>query len=284
MIGNLVRCLADGDPLLGTGYGWLIADQHTTTALTPGEKVCVLDLELSRRTLRGWLRDHQIQNPDRVAVESLRGRTRELNLLEPDRLEAWAKYLAEIGCRVLIIDPLVPLLEANDTDENDNSGVAKVLAALDTLKERAGVAELLIAHHMGHSGERSRGASRLRDWPDAEWRLNREDDQDPASTRYFTAFGRDVDVRESRLEYVHESRKLTISGGTRADATGDRIKAQILELVASRPGINKRDLEAGIRGNATTKRNALSDLIRTGKITTETSGPAQLHYLGRDAS
>jgi hypothetical protein len=74
---------------------------------------------------------------------------------------------------------------------------------------------------MGHSGERARGASRLRDWPDVEWRLVREKtengDVDPAAPRYFSAYGRDVDVPESRLVFDPATRHLTLEGGSRAD-------------------------------------------------------------------
>ena len=53
---------------------------------------------------------------------------------------------------------------------------------------------------MGHSAERAVEIRRLRDWPDTEWRLMRKDD-DPASPRFITAYGRDVDVPESQLVY-----------------------------------------------------------------------------------
>jgi hypothetical protein len=65
---------------------------------------------------------------------------------------------------------------------------------------------------MGHANERARGDSRLRDWPDVEWRLVRRDD-DPASARFITAYGRDVDVPESQLIYDHGTRHLTIEDG-----------------------------------------------------------------------
>jgi hypothetical protein len=71
--------------------------------------------------------------------------------------------------------------------------------AIDELLLEAGIDEALVVHHMGHSGERARGDSRLRDWPDVEWRLMRQDD-DPASPRFLTAYGRDIDVPERRSQ------------------------------------------------------------------------------------
>ena len=40
-------------------------------------------------------------------------------------------------------------------------------------------------------------------------------DEDPASQRYFSAFGRDVDVQECELSYDATTRSLTITGGSR---------------------------------------------------------------------
>jgi hypothetical protein len=61
-------------------------------------------------------------------------------------------------------------------------------------------ADGMVVHHMGHAGERSRGDSRILDWPDASWKLVREDLDDPASPRYLSAFGRDVDVPEGATQ------------------------------------------------------------------------------------
>jgi hypothetical protein len=67
----------------------------------------------------------------------------------------------------------------------------------------------LIVQHMGHTNERSRGDSRLRDWPDVEWRLTRETD-DPASPRSITAYGRDVEIPNTALVYDSGTRRLTL--------------------------------------------------------------------------
>ena len=72
---------------------------------------------------------------------------------------------------------------------------------------------------MGHFEERSRGASRLRDWPEVEWRYLRERDDDghevDSGLRFLAAYGRDVDVQETRLDFDHVTRRLTLVGGSR---------------------------------------------------------------------
>src|SRR6187431_819912 len=93
----------------------------------------------------------------------------------------------------------------------------RLLVAFDALLAEAKIGEAMVVHHMGHTNERSRGDSRLRDWPDVEWRVNRKDD-DPASARFFTAYGRDVNVEEQELGFDETTRCLTVVGGSRRDS------------------------------------------------------------------
>src|SRR5690606_7795969 len=192
--------------------------------------------------------------------------------------------------RVLIIDPLAPLLSANGIEENDNARVAEVLNAIDTLAVEGGVSEVLITHHMGHGGERSRGASRLRDWPDAEWKLVRENDENgepqPDATRFFSALGRDVELSEQALEFDKATRHLRIVGGSRKDHKGGRAREIALEVVRSSPGINTRDLYAAIQGRGTSDRaarDAVRDLIDDQSVhRAPGSGRAFLHFADCD--
>jgi len=107
--------------------------------------------------------------------------------------------------------------------------------AFDALLRDGQISEACIVHHMGHAGERSRGDSRLRDWPDAEWRMMRESD-DPASARYITAYGRDVNIPESRLSFDAETRRLMIAGGSRQDNKLERPLAKVLDVLRTGVG------------------------------------------------
>ena len=141
---------------------------------------------------------------------------------EPRRSTFWTtgrgpdgpRHSAERGVEDLILDCLRPLCDALALDEHKDGGI--VLGAFDALKAEAGIANGLVIHHMGHMGERSRGDSRFRDWPDVEWRIVRQDDN-PSSPRFITCYGRDVDVPESQLQYDPATRRLTILGGSRHD-------------------------------------------------------------------
>ena len=119
--------------------------------------------------LDDWLRVQAIQHDDRVVVVSLRGMAAAFNLLDAAVLDEWAARLR--GSSYLILDRLRPVLDAIGLDEHTEGG--RFLVAFDTLLRQADVSDACIVQH-GHSGERSRGDSRFRDWPDVEWRMVRE--------------------------------------------------------------------------------------------------------------
>lgn len=56
-------------------------------------------------------------------------------------------------------------------------------------------------------------------------------DEDPASPRYITAYGRDVEQAESELDYDPSTRRLTISGGSRRDAKLGGSLSAVLDLL-----------------------------------------------------
>lgn len=218
LTGNLARSLVDGDLFLGRD------------AVTPIDgAVAVLDFEMSELQLDDWLRDQGIRADDRVLVIPMRGRASAFDILDATCRAEWAQRLRRHGAVYLILDCLRPVLDALGLDEHRDAG--RFLVAFDALMTEACIPEALVVHHMGHSGERSRGDSRLRDWPDAEWRLVRQDDN-PASPRFITAYGRDVDVPESQLDFDATTRRLTVSGGSRHDATAAEALDAVLDVLA----------------------------------------------------
>lgn len=232
LTGNLVRSLVDGEPWLG------VAEVQPVKALT------LLDFEMGGYMLDDWLHDQGIYNENRVRVASLRGQASTFNILDPAIRETWAGLLT--GTDYLIVDPLKPVLDALGLDERSEAG--RFLTAFDELLAAADIPDAFINHHMGHHGERSRGDSTLRGWPDVEWFIIREDD-DPGSPRYIKAFGRDVEQPEALLNYDHDTRHLTLTGGTRSDAKARALIPQLVEAVnsASEPLLLK-DLNEAIEG------------------------------------
>jgi hypothetical protein len=182
---------------------------------------------------------------------------------------------------VLLFDCLRPVLDALGLDESHDAG--RFLVAFDALLLEAGIGEGGIAHHMGHVGERSRGDSRLRDWPDVEWRLVRDksndDETDPAAARYFAAYGRDVDQPEQLLGYDSATRRLTIAGGSRKNAKAEALVAAVVQYVADNPRCAQDPIEKGIPGNDHDIRKARDLAVDRGLIAKEKVGNRWEHTL-----
>ncbi len=256
--GSLVRSLADGDEWLGR------------YEVQPVEgAIAIIDTEMSRVQLRRWLCDQRIRRADRVLVLPLRGRAAALDLPDQARRAQWCQLLRQGDVRYLIIDCLRPVFDALGLDESREAG--RWLVGLDSLLREADIPEALVVHHMGHTGERSRGDSRLRDWPDAEWRLVRQDDD--SSPRYLAAYGRDVDIPESQLAYDATTRRLTLVGGSRRNIRLTRALDAIVEVIqaADEPRTG-RQIESALADSdhrRDTVRTALRDGVREGRLKVE---------------
>lgn len=254
IIGNLVRCLADGTDFLGR------------FPIEPVKgKILLIDNELDERTGRRWFRDQGIQNPAAVQVIYLRGKTATFNILDPQVRAEWVQ--ACLGAEIIIFDCLRPVLDALGLSEDKDAG--RFLVAFDAFLDEVGASEGMIVHHHGHGGERSRGDSRILDWPDATWKLIRTDIDDPTSPRYFSAFGRDVDIQEVELGYDQATWHLSISGGSRKDARIDTRLDDVLAFLANGPGTSKTGIKAAIPGDDKATARAVDKGVELGLIRTE---------------
>lgn len=272
---NLIRSLRDGDPFLGK------------YAITPVEgTIALLDFEMGRNQLKRWYREEQITDTGRVVVIPMRGQAASFNLADLQVRAAWVARLRALGVTYLIIDCLRPILDALGLDEHHDVGA--FLVPLDALLADAGIPDALIIHHMGHANERSRGDSRLRDWPDVEWRLMRKDD-DPASARFFTAYGRDVDVQEQELGYDAATRRLSVVGGSRREVKIDEALPAVLAFIGEsqkEPGRN--DILRGLKESGHAKNVLIAAIklgIERGHIVTKPGERgAQLHSIVTEAA
>ena len=246
---NLIRSLVDGDPFLG---------RDRVTALTG--TLALIDLEMSEYQMDRWHRDQGIYHDDRVHVAALRGRAASFNLLDLDIRREWAARFRAVQTEYLVLDCLRPVLDAIGLKESDEAG--RFLVALDATLADAGISEALIVQHMGHGNERSRGDSRLRDWPDVEWRLMRRD-ENPASERYLTAYGRDVDIPESLLTYNPVTRHLTLAGGNRRDAAGRDALAAVVALLSDGEARSGRQIKTALE-DSEYPRDAIDQALHMG--------------------
>ena len=151
---------------------------------------------------------------------------------------------------VMIIDCLRPVLDALGLDENRDVG--RFLVAWDALMKEAAIPDATLVQHMGHANGRARGDSRLLDWPDVGWKLVREND-DPSSPRYFSAYGRDVNVPEGRLSFDAATRHLTYTAGSRHACKVDEAVIAIIKVLAEcardgDDGLSCRAIETALAG------------------------------------
>ena len=235
LMANLLRCLVDGDQFLGR---W---------APRPVQRVTLLDTELDKDMLRRWLRDQNIRNTGAVDVISLRGRASTFNILDDATRAEWADRIGPTD--LVMLDCLRPCLDAIGLSEDKEAG--RFLVAFDALCTEAHAAEAFVVHHMGHSEERSRGDSRLLDWPDVLWKIvrdsNDEGEQVESAERYFSAMGRDVNVPEAQLDWTPETRSLMVCGGGRAEKKARSSVADVVEVLSAREyadGLTNRQLVA----------------------------------------
>lgn len=262
LVGNIVRALADDEPFLGQ------------FVVAPVERIIVLDNEMGRDQTRAWLRDQGISNTGSVDVLNLRGRLSTLDILDPTVRSEWAQRLG--AADVLVFDCLRPALDSLGLSEDKDAG--RFLVALDELCREARIDELLVVHHMGHSNERSRGDSRIEDWPDAKWKLVKEGADDPAAPRYFSAFGRDVDEPEALLAFDAENRHLRVVGGSRREARARSVESAVLAAVRENPGASQTMIETIVGGDRMQVRAAAQALVSDGAIRIEKEGQAKKHY------
>lgn len=271
LINNLTRSLVDGSPFLN----------HFAVNGDRG-RVAIFNYEVGEQQYRRWLRDVGVQRTDDVTVLNLRGLR--LPLLTP-HVEDWVTdWLVEHEIRVWVLDPFARAFVGSGDNENDNTAVGTFLDAVDVIKRRAGVHELILPTHTGRAvaergSERARGATRLDDWADVRWLLTRDSD----GRRYFRATGRDVEVDEGSLDFDTSTRLLTFSEGGRNAANQGEYADTIKSIVYGQPGISLSALRAATRdkhgtcsqGHFDTARDAL---LSQHVITMKRHGAAHAYY------
>jgi hypothetical protein len=202
--------------------------------------------------LDDWLVAQRITNDNRFFPIPMRGLATSFNILDAARRTHWAKVFRQLGVTYLILDCLRPVLDAIGLDEHSEAGF--FLTKLDELLREAGIREALVIQHMGHKGEHARGDSRLLDWPDVLWTLTRIQENDPASARFFKAYGRGIDVRETQVQFNPATQRLVIlgaddGGGSRVNVRNEAAVQAVVNFVkAAKSPPSGRQIEGGIPG------------------------------------
>ena len=230
LVGNLAKSLLDGEPFLGKFPVSPIAGS-----------LVILNYEVSGPTLAKWLADmgFSADARRRLRIVNLRGRE---NLLATEAgREKLVTLLKGVQAEYLVVDVFARAFSGN---QDSNSEVAAWLGELDRVATDGGAREVVLVAHAGWGASgRSRGASALEDWPDSivNLEMDRDVDTDATGPRYVKAFGRDVDIEKSRLDFDSATRLLTYSGITRAavrnSKKNDELSEPILAVVKRVPGV-----------------------------------------------
>lgn len=183
---NLIRSLLTKEAFLG---------EFPVQQVAADEKILLVDFEMSEDRVISELlaQDWSPEYDERLLVRTLRGEASTFDLRNEQAFQYWVDYCLEHNVQTLILDPLAPLMGYMNIEENDNTTVNQFFERLNTLKTKAGVRDLMVVHHCGHTADwRPRGASRFNDWPDALWLCKLDGDIDDDPDRKFFVRGRDV--------------------------------------------------------------------------------------------
>ncbi len=167
---------------------------HMLNALSEGEDflgrecrevsvtVVYVNLELNQSMLRKYAEDMGIDLEDKhLKVLDYQGRASQLKIDDSGFRNSFAAAVKDVEGKVLVLDPLSPILSMLGIDSNDTDRVREVLENLGEMAKQAGC-DLVIIDHTGHTAQgRPRNSSAKLDWPDVLWNLQlaSKDETDP---------------------------------------------------------------------------------------------------------
>lgn len=191
---NLLKALADHGKFLGRFQ------------VHPFEgNIAVFNYEEQQSYWLENVRRQGIKNTHRIFPVHRRGEPI-LPLWEEEHQEKLVDWMIDHDIQYWIMDPTVVAWQGLVDNENDNTLVAAFTTALDQVKHRAGIGELLLTHHTGRSGEtRGRGATRLDDWKDVGWLLEKDE---ATNVRSVWTEGRGGEVERFHLAFDQDKWQL----------------------------------------------------------------------------
>ena len=253
---NLLPCLADGGMFL-----------ERFRVEPVDRKVLFLNLEVAPSTVRAWMRTAGIVDVEKIMVASLRGKVSSIELTTPEGRTRFADLLRANDIGTVILDPLAPLLAVLGLDENSNGDIAKFFGWWNEALVAGGVENDLIAHHAGHGGGRSRGASRLLDEPDAIWTMQRDEQ---ANLRVLRAMGRDVELGDSVITFDDGTGAMGLLDGNATEIAKERLvtlqENYIMGALLGKRAVSRAGLFRDAPGVVQDTETALNGLVSRGLV------------------
>lgn len=266
LLAHVMKCLCDASAFLGVHDVRLAGN------------VAFWNYELTSQQFRAWLRDLGIVRKQRASILNLRGHR--LPLITPTGEDYAVEWLRSRKIKYWIIDTFVRAMADCGLDENSNRDVEVFTRALDIIKERADVPNLILSVHTGRmlheeGRERARGATRLDDWADARWILTRQSER-----RFLRADGRDVERPEREVRFDPETRSFELGDGNRQAARLEAGIQRVTQIVAGEPGMGKNDLRRALGMKNDRADEAIRAAEARGEIRIDRSGKSHRHYPG----
>lgn len=256
---NLARCLITGEKLLG---------RLEVRPIAPDATVAILNYEVSSAQLAGWASDVGVP-PERLLVVNLRGRRNPLT--DPEDRARLAALLRSHNVETLIVDPFGRAFGGES--QNDAGQVQAWLVQLDRFaRVEVGATDVILTAHAGWNGERTRGSSALEDWADSIIKLTRDEQDGDHGPRYISALGRDVELKEDRMNYDDATRWLSLSGaGSRKKARdgateGNLAGAILAALDDAKDGLNSTELVEATGNKTGALTRVRNELVAKGLI------------------
>lgn len=254
---NLMRSIADEEPFLG----------YFEVAHTQGN-IGFLNFELTESMCQQWAKKIPVSNTERIHIWNLRGKNNPFRSLES--MKEFAREVFPLRIECMILDPFSGAFIG---DTNNNDEVKRFLLMLEEFKVLSGVTHLFIMAHAGNDASKPRGATTLRDHPDAIWSLYKDNDD----IRYFKAEGRDVALDKGFLEFESSTGLLTFRTALSSEKSGFNLKSRIYEYIAQNPNCIATDIDKNISGSKAKKSHFRQELVNEGLVQIEV-GPRNAKF------
>lgn len=221
LILNLLRSLLDGEPFLGS------MEVHQRKGM-----ILFLNYEMIEDQIKNWVKKQDIKHADDLAFWQLKGKR--LHFWEREVAEEISDFCREHGVWCIIIDTQILSMRGLVSSEDKSMEVADYQGALDELKIMSGVEVMLLVHHEGKDKERgSRGSTRIEDWPEAIWRLEKKPDRTRVlkldSIRYYDS--RDALPEELVLTFDKEHDRLFWDGASAVEHKAEEEQRRDLRAI-----------------------------------------------------
>lgn len=258
LVFNLLRSIADEEPFLGV----------FEVAETKG-KIGFLNYELTDDLCRTWAKRVPIEKTERIMFWNLRGLNNPFRSREA--MKEFAAQVLPLEIETLVLDPLSGSFIG---DTNNNDEVKRFFLMLEEFKVLAGVKHFFIMVHAGNDATKPRGATTLRDHPDAIWSMTKN----AAGNRFFKAEGRDVSLDEGTLSFDESTGLLSFDAGASRASKSTGLKERIYDFIVSHPGCKSADIDLHVKGSKERKAALRKELVSDGLVEVEEGSRNAKHY------